>query len=71
MDTQNRAEGILPSYCFNRSERLLMDDNGYYCHTREGLIIGPFKTESLVIFQLNKFIASLQTAKPQVLTSKP
>jgi hypothetical protein len=63
MDTPNRTNGILPAYCFNRSDRLLMDDNGYFCRTREGQIIGPYKTESAVIFHLNSYISSINTRK--------
>ncbi len=56
MNNQQRAHTYVPASFFNRSDRILIDDNGFYYKTREGATAGPFLTESKALFDLNIFI---------------
>lgn len=56
MRTLRRISDPQISEVFTRSERLVIDDNGYHYRTREGELIGPFVTESQALYDLNSFV---------------
>jgi hypothetical protein len=63
MNLQHRANGYLPAVCFNRSERILIDDSGYYYKTREGEVVGSFATEAAARYDMNKFLELIELEK--------
>lgn len=56
MTNQQRAHTYVPASFFKRSDRILIDDAGYYHKTREVGVTGPFHTEAKALFDLNIFI---------------
>lgn len=42
---------------FKRSERLIVNERGFYYRTREGNVAGPFVTRSHAMFDLNNFVS--------------
>ena len=60
MNNQQRAHTYVPASLFKRSDRIVIDDNGYYYKTREGGITGPFITEAKTLFDLNIFILTTE-----------
>jgi hypothetical protein len=63
MNKRNRINGFLPAVCFNRSDRILIDDDGYCYKTREGKIIGSFETEAAAKYDMNRFIELIELEK--------
>ncbi len=55
MKFQNRATDVLSSI-FQRSERIISEEDGYSYKTREGEIRNGFATRSAALFDLNNFI---------------
>ncbi|MCW8878731.1 MAG: DUF6316 family protein [Kangiellaceae bacterium] len=41
---------------YNRSDRVIINDEGYFYRTREQDLMGPFSTESEALFDLNVFL---------------
>jgi len=56
MDYLPRATDLPDCQVYSRSERLIINDEGYFYLTREGDVMGPFITESQALFDLNVFI---------------
>lgn len=56
MQLQGRACGYLPASAFNRTNRIVISDQGYFFKSRESRFNGPFPTEARAKFELNLFI---------------
>lgn len=56
MNTSSRSIGHFPGSFFSRTERILVDDNGFHYRIRKGVSIGPFATESDARSDLERFI---------------
>ncbi len=63
MNMKSRENGYLPAAAFMRTDRVVMQTDGYYYKTREEGIVGPFATRSLVNFELNIFMNIKQIEK--------
>ena len=63
MNNQQRAHSYVPASLYNRSERIVIADDGYFYKTREGEVLGPFHTESKALFDLNIFLNILEIEK--------
>lgn len=55
MNLQARANDAVKRYIYQRTDRVMINDEGYFYRTREGEIMGPFATESETLFDLNIF----------------
>jgi hypothetical protein len=62
MEQLNRAHGYLPAAAFTRTERIVIDDDGFYFKTRENGIVGPYTTESFAINELQKYVLTNKLA---------
>jgi len=60
MDHQSRAQGYFPGSFFRRSNRLVVNENGYHYRVRDGKMIGPFESEFDAITNLQNYIQSLE-----------
>jgi len=60
MNNKNRKNDILPKSSFNRSDRILTDDNVFYYKTREDGVCGAFETKSEALYDLNIFVSNTQ-----------
>lgn len=56
MSHQSRAQGYFPGSFFRRSNRVIVNENGYHYRIRSGQMVGPFKTKNEAIVDLNSFI---------------
>jgi hypothetical protein len=45
---------------FTRSDRLIIDDRGFYYRTRENISNGPFATEAQALHELNVFLSVIR-----------
>jgi len=59
MNYQSRAQGYFPGSFFRRSNRIIVNQNGYHYRTRSGKTVGPFATEIDAIVDLDDFIQRL------------
>lgn len=55
MNIQARANDTVKRYIYQRTDRVIINDDGYYYRTREGEQMGPFATISETLFDLNIF----------------
>jgi hypothetical protein len=58
MYSQGRANGYMPASAFTRKQRIVINDDGYHYRTREQKLVGPFDSESAILFDLERFVSS-------------
>ena len=56
MISPGRSNGYLPAGAFSRTERIVIDDAGFYFKTRSHELVGPFETEAHANYELAMFI---------------
>lgn len=60
MNHQSRAQGYFPGSFFRRSNRMVVNANGYHYRIRDGKMVGPFDTELHAKANLQNYIQSLE-----------
>ncbi len=62
MNQTSRSQGYFPGSFFNRSDRLLMNEQGYHYQTREGKAMGPFPNKTTALLNLESYIRNKTNA---------
>lgn len=52
----DRAKGYLPASYYNRTDKILCGDSGFYYKTSDGENVGPFDTEVQAMYDLNNYV---------------
>jgi hypothetical protein len=60
MQLENRKYGYLPASAFTRSQRIVIDDDGFYFKTRENGLMGPFHTEAGACFEMHRYVLAIE-----------
>lgn len=64
MKHQSRVQGYFPASFFRRSDRILINNQGYHYRVRKGDTVGPFAKESDAHINLNKYLKQVAIEEP-------
>ena len=60
MTLENRKYGYLPASAFTRSQRIVIDDDGFYFKTRENGLMGPYHTEAGASYDMYRYVLAIE-----------
>ena len=58
-----RISDALGAQLYDQTDRVIINDEGYFYRTREQELMGPFSTESEALFDLNVFLRVTEIEK--------